>query len=333
MQVLITGITGRVGVHLAQALASDGHQVRGLVWSADPSVARLDGLPVDLVEGSLTEAEDVRRAMKGIEVVCHLGAAFQAGGPFTHDDYFQINVGGTFNMLEAAMKQQIQHFFFASTDAIYSKYPAGGLRNPIREDLMPKTPSGWYALSKILGEEMCMSYFLSQRVPITIFRFALVVATDEILNFRQFYLSHWQSVYEKRTTGAAAETRKQLFAHQEEKLVIARDENGRSYQKHILDVRDLVQAFQVAIGKAQSIGEIFQLAAPTPFVWETTIPYLAQTLGIEHIDLRLLEQTPTCYQFDLSKSRERIGYQPQCDIFNTIDYALDWQSSLEAGRS
>ena len=95
MQVLITGITGRVGVHLAQTLISDGHQVRGLVWSADPSTARLDGLPVDLVEGSLTETGDVRRAMKGIEIVCHLGAAFQAGGPFTHDDYFQINVGGT----------------------------------------------------------------------------------------------------------------------------------------------------------------------------------------------------------------------------------------------
>ena len=333
MRVLITGITGRVGVHLARALVSDGHQVRGLVWNADPSVAKLDGLSVDLVEGSLTEAEDVRRAMKGIEVVCHLGAAFQAGGPFTHDDYFQINVGGTFNMLEAATEQQVQHFFFASTDAIYSKYPAGGLTEPIREDLMPRTPSGWYALSKILGEEMCMSYFLSRCVPITIFRFALVVAADEILNFRQFYLSHWQHIYEKRTTGAASETQQQLLVHQEEKLVIARDENGRSYQKHILDVRDLVQAFQVAIGNSQSIGEIFQLAAPAPFVWETTIPYLAQTLGMEYVDLCLLAQNPTFYQFDLSKSRERIGYQPQCDIFNTIDFALDYRSRLQSGRS
>ena len=231
-------------------------------------------------------------------------------------------------MLEAAAEQQVQHFFFASTDAIYSKYPVGGLTEPIREDLTPRIPSGWYALSKILGEEMCMSYFLSQRVPITIFRFALVVAADEILNFRQFYLSHWQNLYEKRTTGAAAETQKQLCVHQEEKLVIARDKNGRSYQKHILDVRDLVQAFQVAIGKTRSIGEVFQLAAPTPFVWETTIPYLAQALGMEYIDLRLLEQTPTFYQFDLSKSKERIGYQPQCDIFNTIDYALDYRSRL-----
>ena len=327
MQVLITGITGRVGVQLARDLVSDGHQVRGLVWSADPSVAKLDGLPIDLVEGSLTEAKDVSRAMEGIEVVCHLGAAFQAGGPFTHDDYFQINVGGTFNMLEAAAEQQVQHFFFASTDAIYSKYPAGGLTEPIREDLMPKIPSGWYALSKILGEEMCISYFLSQGVPITIFRFALVVATDEILNFQQFYLSYWQNIYETRTTGAAAETREQLLQHQGKKLVIARDENGRSYQKHILDVRDLVQAFRVAIGNRQSIGEIFQLAAPTPFVWETTIPYLAQALGVEYIDLNLLEQTPTFYQFDLSKSQKQLSYQPQYDIFETIDHALDCRSS------
>jgi len=328
MQILITGITGRVGVHLAQALVADGHQVRGLVWKSDPNTSRLEGLPVDLVEGSLTKTEDVRQAMEGIEIVCHLGAAFQSGGPFTHDDYFQINVGGTFNILEASAKQQVKHFFFASTDAIYSKYPAGGLVEPIREDLTPRIPNGWYALSKILGEEMCMSYFLSQRVPITIFRFALVIATDEILNFRQFYLTHWQNLYKKRNTGLAAVTQQYLYAHREEKLVIARDENGRSYQKHILDVRDLVQAFQISIGKTRSIGEIFQLAAPRPFVWETTIPYLAQALEIEYIDLRLLEQNPTFYQFDLSKSKEMIDFQPQFDIFNTIDYALDYRSRL-----
>ena len=94
MQVLITGITGRVGAYLAQTLTDDGHQVRGLVWAGDPNTERLEELPIDLVEGDLTNVEDVRHAMKGIEIVCHLGAAFQAGGPFTHDDYFQINVGG-----------------------------------------------------------------------------------------------------------------------------------------------------------------------------------------------------------------------------------------------
>ncbi len=161
MQVLITGITGRVGAYLAQTLTNDGYQVRGLVWAGDPNTERLEELPIDLVEGDLTNVEDVRHAMKGIEIVCHLGAAFQAGGPFTHDDYFQINVGGTFNMLEAASEQKVQHFFFASTDAIYKKYPVDGLNQPIREDLMPRKATGWYALSKVLGEEMCISYFRS----------------------------------------------------------------------------------------------------------------------------------------------------------------------------
>ena len=326
MQVLITGITGRVGAYLAQTLTDDGHQVRGLVWAGDPNTERLEELPIDLVEGDLTNVEDVRHAMKGIEIVCHLGAAFQAGGPFTHDDYFQINVGGTFNMLEAASEQKVQHFFFASTDAIYKKYPVDGLNQPIREDLMPRKETGWYALSKVLGEEMCISYFRSQRVPVTIFRFALVFATDEILNFRQFYLNYWQNLYAQRTTGIAAETRKDLFNHQTEKLVVARDKNGRSYQKHVLDVRDLVRAFQSSIGKKQAMGEVFQLAAPEPFAWETTIPYLAQSLELEYIDLCLFDQTPTFYQFDLGKSKEKIGFQPKYDVFNTIDYALNYRS-------
>ncbi|MAJ74712.1 hypothetical protein CMK13_17110 [Candidatus Poribacteria bacterium] len=229
-------------------------------------------------------------------------------------------------MLEAASEQKVQHFFFASTDAIYKKYPVDGLNQPIREDLMPRKATGWYALSKVLGEEMCISYFRSQRVPVTIFRFALVFATDEILNFRQFYLNYWQNLYAQRTTGTAAETRKDLFNHQTEKLVVARDKNGRSYQKHVLDVRDLVHAFQSSIGKKQAMGEVFQLAAPEPFAWETTIPYLAQSLELEYIDLCLFDQTPTFYQFNLRKSKEKIAFQPKYDVFNTIDYALNYRS-------
>ena len=89
-----------------------------------------------------------------------------------------------------------------------------------------------------------------------------------------------------------------------------------------------MQAFRLAISNPRTIGEVIQLAAPEPFVWETTIPYLARALEMEYIDLRLQGQSPTFYQFDLSKSKERIDYQPQFDIFNTIDYALDYRSRL-----
>lgn len=101
MQVLVTGITGRIEANLAAALVGQGHAVRGLVWGRDARVDKLRPLGVELIEGSLTEPADVARAVDGVDAIYHLGAAFQGGGPFSTTDYFEINVRGAFLMLEA----------------------------------------------------------------------------------------------------------------------------------------------------------------------------------------------------------------------------------------
>ena len=194
MRILITGITGRVGANLAVALVGGGHQVRGLVWARDRRVEKLEGLGVELLEGSLTEMGKVHQAVKNMEIVYHLGAAFQGGGPFTEEEYFQINVSGTFNMLEAARAQKVDQFVFASTDALYDKYIPGGMPDPISEETPRKARSS-YALTKVLGEEMCLWYCLGYSLPITVLRFAMVMSGDEVLGFPQFYLSHMKDIY------------------------------------------------------------------------------------------------------------------------------------------
>ncbi|HET7768982.1 MAG TPA: NAD(P)-dependent oxidoreductase, partial [Chloroflexota bacterium] len=182
MQVLVTGITGRIGANLAAALRAQGHAVRGLVWARDARVEKLEGLGVELVYGSLTEPADVTRAVEGIEVVYHLGGAFQGGGPFTTDEYFEINVRGTYLMLEACKQRggALKQLLFASTDALYDKYVPGGMVETIDPDRTPRRPRGWYALSKSLGEELCNGYTRSFRTPITILRFANVMGAGEI---------------------------------------------------------------------------------------------------------------------------------------------------------
>ena len=329
MKILVTGISGRIGANLAKSLIEEGHEVRGMVCEQDSRLEKFAGLPVELVEGSLVNPVDVNKAIAAIEAICHLETAFQGGGPFSNEDYFEINARGTFNMLEAARENadNLKHFFLASTDANYEKYLPGGLSEPIREDKMPQQPGGWYALSKVLGEEMCRGYYRSYQLPITIFRFAFVVAGDEVLNFAQLRLDHWQNAYAGRTTSAAAETRRQLlgFGNAAERLLIARDENGRSYKKHIADVRDIVLGFLAALGKPAAIGETFQLAGPKPFTWEEAVPFLAQKLGVDYVDVQLADNTPTYYEFDLTKGAHLIDYRPQFDIFKMIDSAIEFR--------
>jgi nucleoside-diphosphate-sugar epimerase len=331
MNILITGISGRIGANLAQALVAAGHRVRGLIWPQDARREKLAALDVELVEGTITEAADVEKAMSGIQVVCHLAAAFQGGGPFTNEQYFEINVRGTFNMLEAARRQagNLQHFFYASSDAIYDKYIPGGVAEPIREDSFKIAPAGQYALTKYLGEELCHTYFRTYGLPTTVFRFALVVAGEEILNFPQFYLQHWLKVYQSMSGESAAAVRAELQRLQPQDpalaqrcLLIARDETGRSYKKHIADVGDIVQGFLDALGKPAVVGQVFQLAAPAPFTWEETILYLAARLDAPYVDMKLAGHTPTYYEFDLNKGRQIFDYQPSRDIFRMIDDAI-----------
>lgn len=327
MKTLITGITGRIGSQLARALVADGHDVRGLVWPQDPTVQRLAGLPIELIEGSLTNGIDVNRAVAGMEALCHLGAAFQAGGPFTNDDYMEINVKGTFHILEAAVANRatLRHFFFASSDALYNKYLPDGIPDPIREDEFPLQPGGMYALTKLLGEDLCRGYLRNHRLPVTIFRFAMTLGGTEILNWPQFYASHYAAAYAGKSSPAAKAVYAQLqaaLADNPQTLIIARDENGRAYKKHIAHADDIVAGFPAALGNGQAIGGTFQLAAPAPFSWDVAVPYLAEKLGLPFIDLRLADATPTFYEFDLSASRERLGYAPQFDIKRMIDAAL-----------
>jgi UDP-glucose 4-epimerase len=225
-----------------------------------------------------------------------------------------------------------------STDAIYEKYIPGGIPDPIQEETMKIAPGGQYALTKYLGEELARGYHRNDGLPVTIFRFALAVAGDEILNFSQFYLSHWRKTYEKMEGATAAQVRAELArltpsdaSVAERCLLIARDENGRSYKKHIADVRDIVRGFTDALGKPGAVGGIFQLAAPTPYTWAETIPYLAAKLNVPYVDVRLAGQIPTYYEFDLRKGRERFGYQPTYDMVKMIDEAVAFRAGQSIG--
>ncbi len=320
MSVLITGISGRIGANLAGTLVKQGHSVRGLVWPRDPRTDKLNGLDVELVSGSLTNPADVQKAVKGVGAVYHLGAAFQGGGPFSESDYFEINVRGTFSMLEAARAQDPPpRFIYAGTDAVYSKYIPGGLTEPIREDRTPRRTRGWYALSKSLGEELCTGYWLTYGLPAVVLRFCMVFGAGEILDFPQFRLSGLKGRPEFKDPGQGTE-----------RLVVLRDEKGRPYKKHVADVRDIVQGCQLALCAEDVSGETIQLAGPAPFAWDEAVPHLSERLGVPYIET-VLQGEPTFYEFDLSKARRLLGFKPGYTIRRMIDDALAYRRGDDIG--
>jgi len=320
VDVLITGITGRIGANLAKQLIEREHKVRGLVWPRDPRVDNLKGMGVDLIYGSLTEKSDVAQAVEGIEIVYHLGAAFQGGGPFTDEEFFEINVRGTFNMLEAVRgEKDFEQLVFASSDALFDKYIPGGMEVPIDEET-PRIPKGAYALTKSLGEELCNGYWQGHKVPTTILRFAMVRAADEILEFPQFYLSKMKDSHPELAA---------LWQGQES-AVLLKDQRGRPFKKHIADVRDIVHGCLCALGKERAFGETFQLAGPRAFTWDEVSYRLAELLNIPHVEAEV-SGIPTFYEFDLSKAEKYIGFDPNYDIVRMIVDALSYERGEDVG--
>jgi nucleoside-diphosphate-sugar epimerase len=319
MNVLITGITGRVGANLASALVSEGHVVRGLVWSRDPRTEKLKKLGVQLQSGSLTVMEDVQKAVDGVDIVYHLGAAFQGGGPFTEDEYFDINVGGTFHVLDATRRAGVQQLIYASTDALIQKYIPGGMKTPIIESI-PKNPNGDYSITKSIGEDVCLAYWHNHGLPVTITRFSMIFGAGEVLRFPPFYLS----TLHKNQSGLTSSPQ------EKDQLVIITDEHDRPYKKHVADVRDIVSGLVAVLGKASAFGEIIQLAGPEAFTWDKTIPYLAGALDMDFTQVSV-EGTPTYYEFDLTRARSLIDFHPQYDIFRMIDDAIRFRAGDDIG--
>ena len=324
MRILITGITGRVGANVAKRFVELGHDITGFVVPGDPQSEKVAQIGADIVEGDLASHADVRTAAEGAEAIFHLGAAFQAGGPFTPEQYFDINVKGTFNILEAALaSDRIRHVIHTSTDGTMEKYPPDGIEEPIREDSLPLASTAWYGYTKVLTEHLVDRYVRAEALPATVFRFANAWGAGEALDFGQFHMRTFMDQLEGTDDpdGHAAYEAMSAAYDGDPHLIIAADRNGRSWKKHFVEVRDIIHAYENALSNPATFGNTYQIASREPFVWEDMIPYIAEKLGCAYTRVSL-PITPTYYEYDLSASQRDFGYDPPLSLRDMIDEAV-----------
>lgn len=322
----MTGATGRIGANVARRMLHKGHSLLGFTVPNDPQASKLTDIGADVIEGNLESLDDVRRAITGVDAVFHLGAAFQAGGPFTPRQYMQINVQGTFNVFEAARERDgaTRHIVFSSTDATLDKYPPDGNPEVLNEQSLTQTQTDWYGFTKIVGERLADRYVRADGLPITVFRFPWVWGAGEFLEFPHFRLSFFLDSFRANKDPSARKTLATLEALDDgdDPLVIALDANGRSWKKHTLDVRDIVQAFERVLGVEQAFGGVYQLGGPEPFTWREAVPVVAEALDRRVVEARMAGMPPTFYEFDLAAARRDFGFEPQFHWRSTLAEAL-----------
>jgi UDP-N-acetylglucosamine/UDP-N-acetyl-alpha-D-glucosaminouronate 4-epimerase len=293
-RVLVTGGAGFVGSNLVQALLERGDDVRVLDNFSTGQRQNLDGLDVDVVEGELRSYERVHAAVRGVEVVYHLGALGSVPrsvqDPLTSS---AVNVEGTLNVLLAARDEGIRRVVFASSSSIYGN--AGEL--PRREETMPD-PISPYGVAKLAAERYCVS-------------FSRVYESFETVCLRYFNVfgprqdprSQYAAVVPLFITAIAAGTPVTVYGDGEQ----SRD---FTYVANVVDA-----SIRAAEAKGVS-GLVLNVAAGAP----ATVNELAETVGTildRPVERRHTDPRPGDVRdswADVSAAREALGWEPRIGL-------------------
>jgi len=123
-KTLVTGGTGFIGSHLVRELARRGDRLRLLV-RRDRDVSHLDGIEFERATGDVTDRNSVREAMEGIERVFHV-AGRTSMRRRDRKRVFEVNVGGTRNVMEEALRAgAVRAVFTSSAGAVGPAKPGG----------------------------------------------------------------------------------------------------------------------------------------------------------------------------------------------------------------
>jgi dihydroflavonol-4-reductase len=149
VKALITGATGFVGSNIAAALAARGDQVR-VLRRATSRLDALEGVPVEHVVGDILEQDSLATAVQGCEVVFHVAAVAQYWR-MGKDTVYRVNVEGTRNVMQAALKAGVKRVVHTSSVAALGYLPGGNLAD--ESQTFPQELSWWpYGHSKYLAE-------------------------------------------------------------------------------------------------------------------------------------------------------------------------------------
>lgn len=170
MRVLVTGGAGFVGSHLCDALISRGDTVTCLDnffnGSLDNIRHHLTNRRFRRVTGDVCDAALVHDLARDAEVIVHLAAQIHVDRSIVEPRLtYDINVGGTMNVLEAARMTDVRRVVHASTSEVY-----GSAQYAPMDEAHPLDAPHPYGASKIAADRMCAAYATTYNLPVTVLR-------------------------------------------------------------------------------------------------------------------------------------------------------------------
>lgn len=246
MNVLITGGTGFIGSRLALRYLEKKGSVRVLGQentSAEAENRRLvEAMGAEVILGSVTERAKLFELAQGVDVVYHLAAA-QHEANVPDQRFWDVNVTGTKNILEASANADVKRFVHGSTIGVY-----GSLEGEI-DERSPLNPDNIYGSTKLEGEKLVLSF--CERLPAVVIRIAETYGPGDRRLLKLFKAIH-----------------KGVF------FMVGKGEN----RHHPVYIDDLIEGLLLAATVEEAIGELFVLPGKAALTTRDMVGVIARQM-------------------------------------------------------
>ena len=293
---IVTGGAGFIGSHLVDALLAENISVRVLdnySTGRPENLAHVAG-QVELVEADFAKPGSWQNLFQDTDWVFHLGALADIVPSIQRPtDYFQANVDGTFNVLEAAKNAGVKRFVYAASSSCYGipdKYPTSEAA-----EISPQYP---YALTKRLGEELVMHWAQLYNLP------AIALRLFNVYGPRS------------RTSGTYGAVLGVFLAQKLANKPFTVVGDG-TQTRDFTYVTDVANAFLTA-AKSSVCEEIFNVGSGET----VSVNRLVELLGGEVTYIPKRPGEPDCTYADIAKIRRDLKWQPKVDIKQGVDNVL-----------
>ncbi|MEP6693692.1 MAG: GDP-mannose 4,6-dehydratase [Chloroflexota bacterium] len=314
--VLITGITGFAGSHLAERLVIAGASVHGIAHE-DPPFPNLAAVAdrVRVHRGNILDVDAVRAALDAAhpDAVVHLAAqavpTLAARDPISA---VRVNVLGTATLLAALDTHPDVRLVMASSADVY-----GAPDSELVDESAPLRPGNVYAATKVASEALVREFGDRRHAATTVLRPANQIGPRQHPGLAA-------SAFAKQIAEAEAGTREPVVKH-----------GALDARRDFLDVRDMAGAYLFATDLVDAGTAVYNVgsgrAVPVAEILGTLIGLARVRVRAELDSDRMRSGEPTAFALDAAHFRARTGWAPRIDLRTSLADTLDyWRGQVKA---
>ena len=323
--ILITGINGFIGSHIAKILIGKGFAVRGLV-RATSNLTNLEPIKskIELVFGDILDESSLKKAFSSVDICFHTAALVKVGR-HTKKEYLSTNLQGTINVCNAAIKAGVKKFIYTSTcetlrygSGEKCSFSGGGegvtlITENIKNNYIDMV--GDYGRSKFLAEEHVKAR-VTEGLPAVIVNPTAVIGPCDINNIppnallTAFYRQKIPFYFE--TGFNVTDVRDVAIGH-----VLAL-ERGMIGERYILGTSNVLLSELFKMIRDVSHKKIFSMRIPY-----TVVDAAVKCLPIERSWVEKIRASKYPFFLESSKAGRELGWRPAFNLRTSIKDALD----------